>query len=169
MSRSLTIRKPRAAEIHQLHNLLEGQLKAWQRRRAETILLYTTGMTAVEIAQVVEVHPNTIYSDLRAFDRYGLPCVQQARSKGAPVQISEAQVADICRLADIPPYELGMPYGRWSLAKLRDYLIKHRIVKAISHEHLRRVLKKGGSGFGACDARSSVMILAAAPFWAAFA
>jgi transposase len=169
MSRSLTIRKPRAAEIRQLHNLFEGQLKAWRHRRAEAILLYTMGMTAVEIAQVVEVHPNTIYSDLRAFNRYGLTCVQQARSKGAPLQISEAQAAEICRLADIPPYELGVPYGRWSLAKLRNYLIKHRIVKAISREHLRRVLKKGGSGFGVCDARSSVMILAAAPFWVAFA
>src|SRR3954454_24321960 len=107
MSRSLTIRKPRAAEIHQLHNFLEGQLKAWQRRRAETILLYTTGMTAVEIAQAVQVHPKKIYSDLRAYDQYGLAHVQRARSKGAPVEISEAKVVDICRLPGIPPYEVS--------------------------------------------------------------
>jgi hypothetical protein len=39
---------------------------------------------------------------------------------------------------------LGLPYGRWSLAKLRAYLIQPRLLKTISREHLRRVRKKGG-------------------------
>ncbi|MGA9923653.1 MAG: hypothetical protein WBQ29_09635, partial [Isosphaeraceae bacterium] len=40
------------------------------------------------------------------------------------------------------PTTLGLPLGRWSLAKLRAYLIRQRIVPTISREHLRRVLKK---------------------------
>jgi hypothetical protein len=31
-------------------------------------------------------------------------------------------------LAELPPYELGLPYGRWSLSKLRDYLIEQRLL-----------------------------------------
>jgi transposase len=154
MPRSLTIRKLKAVEIHHLHNLLEGQLSAWQKRRAEAILLHAIGMNAVEITQVLEAHPNTVYADLRAFNQHGLNSIQQLRSIGAPVRISETQATEILRLAQIPPYELGLPYGRWSVAKLRHYLIKHHVVRAVSGEHLRRILKKGACAFVESGARS---------------
>jgi transposase len=153
MPRSLTIRKLKAVEIRHLHNLLEGPLSAWQKRRAEAILLYAVGMNAVEITQVLEAHPNTVCADLRAFNHHGLNSIQQLRSRGAPVRISETQVAEILHLAQIPPYELGLPYGRWSVAKLRHYLIKHHVVRAISGEHLRRILKKGACAFVESGAR----------------
>jgi hypothetical protein len=47
---------------------------------------------------------------------------------------------------------LGLPYGRWSLSKFRDYLIGHGVVREISREHLRRVLKKGGTRSDALSA-----------------
>ena len=31
------------------------------------------------------------------------------------------------------------------VVKLREYLIKHRVVETISRKHLRRVQKKGGA------------------------
>ena len=58
------------------------------------------------------------------------------------MRIGEDKVAAIWRLAELKPYELGLPYGRWSLSKLAEHLVKSRIVKAISREHLRRLLKK---------------------------
>jgi hypothetical protein len=82
---------------------------------------------------------------LHAFDRRGLASVCQPRRAGAPARLSTAKVAAIWRLAETPPYELGLPYGRWSLAKLRAHLIRQRVVKAISREHLRRLLQKGAS------------------------
>ena len=42
------------------------------------------------------------------------------------------------------PCDLGEPATRWSLSRLRRYLIRHRVVKAISKEHLRRLLNKMG-------------------------
>ena len=154
MPRSLTIRKPKAAEIRELSKLLEDKLSSRQSRRAEAILLYAAGMSAVEIAQTLEVHCNTILGDLRAFGHQGLSSLRQPRSTGAPIRIGDAQVAEILRLAEVPPYELGLPYGRWSIAKLRDYLGKHCVVKVISREHLRRLLKKGASTFVESGARS---------------
>jgi phospholipase D-like protein len=77
MPRSLTIRKLKAVEVRHLHNLLEGQISAWQKRRAEAILLHAIGMNAVEITQVLEAHPNTVYADLRAFNQHGLNSIQQ--------------------------------------------------------------------------------------------
>lgn len=158
MSRPLTIRKPTTTEIRQLYARLEAHVNPWQRRRAKALILYATGMIAVEIAHALEVHPNTIYADLHAFAQHGVRALDQLRAPGAPVRLSKAQRIEIVRLAAGPPYELGLPYGRWSVAKLRSYLLQYRIVKALSREHLRRVLQKGGSTSGAFGARSSVMI-----------
>jgi isoprenylcysteine carboxyl methyltransferase (ICMT) family protein YpbQ len=38
------------------------------------------------------------------------------------------------------------------LSTWRHYLLDQRVVTAISREHLRRVLKKGGCGFGVSNA-----------------
>jgi hypothetical protein len=72
--------------------------------------------------------------------------------RGAPQRLTPAQFHDVWRLAERPPYELGLPYGRCSLRTLREYLIQHRLLPAISREHLRRVRKKGGCDYAASSA-----------------
>ena len=147
MPRALAIRKPTPTEIRELNKLLEEELKPRQRRREEAILLYATGMTAIDIARFLNTHVNTIHADLQAFEHQRLKVVRQPPRAGAPLRIDAVQGAEILRLADSAPDTLGLPYGRWSVEKLRQYLLKHRVVKAISHEHLRRLLKKGDSTF----------------------
>ena len=165
MPRSLKMRKPRTVEVRQLHLALEDDLTARQRRRAEAIVLHTAGLGAAEIARALEVHVNTVYSDLWAFDHFGIASVRQRLRGGAPVRLSTTQIAEILRLAEIPPGDVGVPFGRWSLAKLREYLITRRVVRAISREHLRRVLRKGGCAFGASSASSSATTLDAMRSW----
>jgi transposase len=164
MARPLTIRQPHTAEIRQLHKVLEETLTPGQRRRAEAILLYTAGLAAVDIAQWLDVHPNTIYADLHAFGHYGIAAIHHVSRGGAPQEITPAQEAEIQRLAELPPYTLGLPYGRWPLAKLRAYLIQQHVLKTISREHLRRVLKKGGCTFVGSSANCSALIPNVAPF-----
>jgi transposase len=158
MSRPMTVRKPNADELHQLHHWLEQPLKSWQRRRAEVLLLYAADGSASAIAQLLQVHRNTVYADLRAFARHGLSALSRPRKLGAPPRLTRKQIASIWRLADCAPTTLGLPIGRWSLAKLRAYLLQQRIVKAISREHLRRVLKKGGTHSAASSGSSSAPI-----------
>jgi transposase len=169
MSRILTIRKPGRTEARQLQELLEASDHPGIRRRAEAVLLYGVGFSATEIAEVLDVHPNTIYADLQAFARDGLTGVEALSTAGLPPSLTEAQKAEIRRLANQSPVELGLPWGRWSLAKLCDYLIKHRVLKTISREHLRRVLKKGRYAFAGSRKSSSARILAAGRFWPVFA
>jgi transposase len=107
------------------------------------------------MAQLLQVHVNTVYADLRDFAEQGLDFLSRRRPVGAPPRLSPGQIATIWRLAGQPPTSLGLPFGRWSLAKLRASLIRKRIVKAISREHLRRVLKKGGTRCDASNASSS--------------
>jgi transposase len=152
MARSCTIRKPRSDQLRTIHRLLEAPLQPWQRRRAETLVLHAAGVAAVDIARLLGVHVHTTYADLQAFQRQGVDSLRRPRRAGAPAVLSAAQVQAIWRSAQMPPYELGLPYGRWSLAKLRAYLIRQRVLQGVSREHLRRLLKRGALPCAACSA-----------------
>jgi hypothetical protein len=111
MPRSLTVRQPKAAEVRKLQALLEDAPDTRQGRRAEAILLHASGMEAVEIARVLAAHPNTVYSDLHAFDRDGLASLRPPGVAANSCGLKPEQVRDLCRLAEQPPYELGLPWG----------------------------------------------------------
>jgi transposase len=135
------------------------------QRRDQALLLHNEGMSATEMAATLQVHVNTIYADLHTFDAEGVRAVYQSRSPGAPAQLTGGQTAAICGIADQSPQELGLCYGRWSLSKLRTYLIRQGIVKKISRKHLWRVLKKGGCASGGSSGSCSVPIPNVPAFW----
>jgi transposase len=143
MGRRGTVRRPSAAEVRHLERWLEDSLGPVQERRARAIVLHGAGVSAVEIAHQVEAHVNTIYSDLHSFAQLGVRAVHQQGKRGAPPRIGTVAVQEICRLADQSPAEVGLGYGRWSLSTLRKYLIGHHVLKRISREHLRQLIKKG--------------------------
>ncbi len=158
MARSLKIRKPRGSEIRQIEQLLTQDLHSQQQRRAQAILLYGAGLSGVDIAAALHVHPLTIYRDLHVFAEAGLASLQRPQAGGAIKQLSQAQEAQIWYLGGLSPLELGLPFARWSLTTLRGYLLKQRIASHISREHLRRVLKKGAFACCASNAKSSAPI-----------
>jgi len=148
MTRSLKIRQPQTDERRRLQAVLEETTDRQIRRQAEAILFYADGLNAVEIAAILKVHPHTIYADLHAFDQYGLKCLQPRNRGGAPPHLTPEQRAQIVALAKREPIEFGLPYGRWSLTKFRDFLIRQqRLLKQISREHLRGLLKQAGIHF----------------------
>ncbi len=67
MSRPSTVRKPTATELRRVHRWLEKPLLPWQRCRAEVLLLHAADLSAARIAQLLQVHPNTVYADLHDF------------------------------------------------------------------------------------------------------
>jgi DDE superfamily endonuclease/Homeodomain-like domain len=109
MSRSSTIHQPRSDQLRKIHRLLETPLQPWQRRRAETLVLHAAGVSAAAVARLLGVHVHTTYTDLHAFQQQGLDSVRQPRRLGAPARLSNAQVQTIWRLAETPPYDLGLP------------------------------------------------------------
>ena len=115
MSRPLTIRKPNADELHQLHQWLEQPLQSWQRRRAEVLLLYAADGSVSSIAQLLQVHRNTVSTDLREFARHGLSALSRPRKLGAPPRLLKQQIAAIWRLADQapPPWGCRWAAGAW--------------------------------------------------------
>jgi len=148
MARTLKVRKPTSTERRRLQTALEETTDKHIRRRAEVILFYAAGLNGSEIAAALGVHPNTVYADLYAFDQQGLASLNSFSRGGAPPRITTEQCAEIWHLAEQEPIEFGLPYGRWSLANFREFLIRQRrVLKRISREHLRRILSKGGIRF----------------------
>ncbi len=157
MSRPLQIRVPNAAEMRQLHQVLEESTNDCRCRWVEAVLFYGAGLNDQSIAEALAVHINTIYTCLHRFAHQGLSFFQAVPRRGAPPRLTAAQRDEIARIAEQSPTEFGLPYGRWSLAKLQAYLVHQRCwLKAISREHLRRVLKKRIFACAVCSANSSV-------------
>jgi transposase len=59
---------------------------------------------------------------------------------GRPTEFTEDDKAFIAETSKCPPDLLDCPFKRWSLEKLRDYLIKEKIIASISLETLRTIL-----------------------------
>ncbi len=170
MARTLKTRQPNAKEIRRLEYVLETTTDSQIQRRTEVLLDYALGLNAQDMAEALQVHANTIYADLRAFAQQGLACLAPLPKGGAPAQFTMEQQAEIWRLAECAPGEFGYAEARWSLARFQEFLIKkQRVLKQISVEHLRRVLKKRIFGSDASNANWSAMIHSAVRFWPVFA
>ena len=142
MTRLMKVHRPTTAEIQGLSKRLLKLVDPHQRRRAEALILYGMGLSPIEIAVSQNVHLNSVYKDLHAFEQLGLEAILQLQRSGAPSRITDIQETKLVQLAEQSPQTVGLPYGRWSLRKLNAYLIKKHIVKSIGRERLRQLLKK---------------------------
>src|SRR5260370_28993237 len=66
-----------------------------------------------------------------------------------PPVLTLAQRWDIKKIAKAAPAEHGLPFSRWSLAKLAGFLVAEGVVEDISHEGLRELLRAENVSFQA--------------------
>ena len=141
-------------ERGQLEALLEtnqGSLR--QQRRMRSLLLAAEGCTDEEIAQEVGIHVSSLERLRRRFAEEGWKgAIRERARKGAPLLLDAKQEAVLISLACEKPADGQV---RWSLRQLAERLIALEVVETISHETVRRTLKKtnsnrGRSGRGAC-------------------
>jgi transposase len=111
-------------------------------RRAQVVLLSAQGMRGQEISRMTYLHTEYVRELIRRFNRDGLALFQERSRSGRPLLFNKELRAEIIEYALSPPRLLGRPFSRWSVAKLREYLIEKRIVKRIGLETVRRILKE---------------------------
>ena len=66
---------------------------------------------------------------------------------GRPARISSDALRHISMVVSARPRDLGIPGTRWSLARLRQYLVQAGVVPALSLESLRVAMKRAGLAF----------------------
>lgn len=114
------------------------------RQRSQILLASDAGSTAPEIARVLCTDENQVRRVIREFNTDGIASLHPPTGGGRPRRIDDTARDRIREIALARPRDLGQPGTRWSLTTLRRYLLRRRVVTAISKEHLRRVLASLG-------------------------
>jgi transposase len=143
-----------SSERRRLEALVEQkQGSARQQRRMQALLLAAEGLSDEEIAEEVGVHVSSLERLRKRFAEEGWESAIRERQRvGAPLLLDAKQEAVLISLACEKPSNGQV---RWSLRQLGERLIALEVVETISHETIRRTLKKtslsrGRSGRGAC-------------------
>lgn len=137
----LYIRELSMAEGRQVQQVLRRSKNRIKIRRAQVVLSSEQGFKIPAIADMLHFSPQHIRSIIKEFNKKGLKALDQKPRSGRPEKFSQEQCALIVETALCPPDLLGCPFKRWSLEKLRKYIIKDKVVKSISIEKLRSILR----------------------------
>jgi putative transposase len=138
-------------ELESLRDSRAGSAR--QQARVQALLLSDAGWTDEEIAEEVDLHSSSVERlRKRACQEGWAAAVRERPRSGRPPMLDAKQEAVLVALACEKP-----PHGRrhWTLRQLGGRLVGLEVVESISHETVRRVLKKtssspGRSGRGVC-------------------
>ena len=136
------VRELAPAEGQRLKRLSKQSKLASTRQRAMILLASNTLMSAPEIARMLLTDDSHVRKVIHDFNRHGFESLRPRFRGGRPRRISIDDEARIVAIAGARPDTLGVPYTRWSLAKLSRYLREQQI--EVSPAQLGRILARNG-------------------------
>jgi transposase len=139
---SVFVRELAPAEGQRLKRLSRQSKLASTRQRALVLLASNTLMSAPEIARMLLTDESHVRKVIHDFNRHGFESLRPRFRGGRPRRISIDDEARIVAVAGARPDALGVPYTRWSLAKLSRYLRGQGLV--VSPAQLGRILARNG-------------------------
>jgi transposase len=114
-------------------------------RRAIVVMMSGQGQTVRDITSLLQVSEDYVRDVMHAFNERGFDALDPKWSGGSRKKIGDRIRKWICLIARTSPAECGLTgFSTWSLAKLREYLLREGIVAEMSRETLRRILRAGG-------------------------
>ncbi|WP_285705275.1 IS630 family transposase [Microtetraspora sp. NBRC 16547] len=124
-----------------------GSVVTW--RRAQMVLLSAQGMSTGQIAKVAFTSEDRVRDVIHNFNADGFDSLYPKYKGGRAPVFTLPQRREIKKIAKSKPAEHGLPFSRWSLTKLADFLVAEGVVEDISHEGLRELLRAEGVSFQA--------------------
>lgn len=108
--------------------------------RARILLKLDEGLGPAQIARDLDVHPNTVVNVRKRTNERGWEdAIEDHRRGGRPPEVSGEARAAITALACAEP---PTGHSQWSLRLLADKAVELGFTDEISHETVRRILKK---------------------------
>jgi len=134
-----------AKERKRLQQLVsKGTEKARKITRCRILLLADEGKSDTQVMEFLNVARNTVRNIRFRYAKEGLDAaINEQQRPGAPPKISGRQKAKITALACSEPPE---GRSRWTLRLISDRAVELEMVDAISHQTVKRILKKTNSG-----------------------
>ncbi len=145
------VRQPTPAERSELIRLRDAG-PTGTRPRADVILLSAARIAIPEIVRRLRLSRPTVTSWLHRFERSGTAGLLDRPRAGRPARISSDTLRHISMVVQRPAPGSGHPGARWSLARLRQYLVQAGVVPALSLESLRVAMKRAGLAFASSRA-----------------
>jgi transposase len=140
------VRPLRPYEQKKLHRLKRQKANAVNSRHGRIVLLSRGGVRNRDIAMRCDCTPQWVRQIIHRFNADGLDGITWypwMSGVGKPSRFKAAVLEQIAEVALSSPVALiGMT--RWSLTKLRDYLVEQGIVVSIGREWLRVLLRRHG-------------------------
>jgi transposase len=127
-------------EGQRLKRLSKQSKLASTRQRASILLASNTLMSVPQIARMWMTDESHVRRVIREFNEHGFESLRPRFGGGRPRRISSDDEQRIVAVAGARPDTLGVPYTRWSLAKLSRYLRTQGI--EVSPAHLGRILAR---------------------------
>src|SRR6266545_50847 len=118
------------------------ELAPFEGQRPMILLASNTLMSAPEIAEMWMTDDSQVRKVIHDFNLHGFESLRPRFRGGRPRRISIDDEQRIVAVAGARPDTLGVPYTRWSLAKLSRYLRGQGIV--VSPAQLGRILARNG-------------------------
>jgi transposase len=112
-------------------------------RRSMVVLASAGGNSVEAIARLVQTSPDRVREMIHRFNETGMAALDPKWAGGRPRRITTDDEAFIITTAKVRPEAVGMPFTRWSLRQLAQYLGDNptrRVV--IGRERLRELLAK---------------------------
>lgn len=129
-------------EGQRLKRLSKQSKVASTRQRASILLASATLMSAPQIARMWMTDESHVRKVIHDFNEHGFESLRPRFGGGRPRRIQIDDEQRIVAVAGARPSTLGVPFTRWSLAKLSRYLSGQGT--RISPAHLGRILARNG-------------------------
>jgi transposase len=107
------------------------------------VLLNAQGHTPVQVALLVRCHPDTVRRVLKRYRAGGPDAMPHRPHLGQPPHYPPAWEAELVRVADLDPHEVGVDSALWGCRLLADYLAEVTGHRA-GIETVRIVLHRAG-------------------------
>jgi len=124
--------------------LAKGSAKATELRRAHILLKADSagpGWSDARIAEAFACHPRTVEGVRRRFCERGLDSLRHKAQRKPPRKpVFDGEAA--ARLTTLACSQAPEGHARWTLRLLAERAVQLEIVDAVSHETVRKVLKK---------------------------
>lgn len=141
---ALFVRRLAGSEVELVEQLMRRSENDLPQNRLRIIQLSADGHKVPEISKEVDLHPINVRKWIHRFNELGIDGLRSGKSPGRPPLFTDAQREKITRIASMDPRSLGLHFSRWSLQRLRQYLIEQGLVQGISVETVRQIIQSQG-------------------------
>src|SRR5256884_4359524 len=145
MSAPITIPPMDELTLTELRRRYEESTDAETRTRYQVLLPSLRGQTSSQIAQMVLRSQDTVVRVLKRFLAGGLDAVPRHTAPGRERTVTAAWEAELLRVIELDPHEVGQETANWTTELLAEYLGQHTGIQ-VTEETVRVYLHAHGYG-----------------------